>query len=83
MTLDRLTLEPPVHRPRLLAPAVLLATGLAVAGCTQPESANDNGPQPQPSQPEVQRSPEPVESAPATVPEVPAENQATGSPAAS
>ena len=51
-------------------PALVLALGLAVTGCTdQPEEANDNGPQPDPVVSEFQtRTPAPVESAPLTVP---------------
>ncbi len=57
------------HR-RTALPAVALAAVLALSGClTQPEEANDNGPQPDPTQPAgVVRTPEPVESAPSTVP---------------
>ena len=65
---------------RTAVPALLLA-GLGLVGCTTQQEANDNAPQPQPSQPQVTREPVPVESAPATVPEVPAENSASESPA--
>ena len=58
------------RRLRTAAPAAALAAVLALSGCaTQPEEANDNGPQPDPTQPAgVTRTPVPVESAPATVP---------------
>ena len=57
-------------RRRLAVPALVLSLGLAVSGCAdQPEEANDNGPQPDPTQPAgVVRTPGPVESAPLTVP---------------
>ena len=55
--------------PRTALPAAVLAAVLAVAGCTQAPEANDNGPQPDPDQPaDVVRTPEPVETAPSTVP---------------
>ena len=52
-------------RPALLLPALVLA----LSGClSQPEEANDNGPQEQPVRPtDVAREPEVVESAPGTV----------------
>ncbi len=51
------------------ASAVVLTAVLALAGCAQPQEANDNGPQPDPAQPgDVVRTPAPVESAPLTVP---------------
>ena len=55
---------------RTALPAAVLAAVLALSGClTQPEEANDNGPQPDPTQPGgIVRTPEPVESAPSTVP---------------
>lgn len=55
---------------RTALPALALSLGLALTGCaTQPEEANDNGPQPDANQPgDVVRTPEPVESAPLTVP---------------
>lgn len=58
------------RRLRTAAPAALLAAVLALSGCTsQPQEANDNGPQPDPTQPsDVVRTPEPVETAPSTVP---------------
>ena len=58
--------------------SAVLATAFAVSGCTaQPVVANDNGPQPDPSQPgDVIRTPEPVEEAPVVVEEVPAEKEA-------
>ena len=58
------------RRLRTTAPAVALAAVLALSGCvTQPEEANDNGPQPDPTQPGgIVRTPEPVEEAPSTVP---------------
>ena len=50
-------------------PAVVLAAVLALAGCSQPQEANDNGPQPDPAQPgDVVRTPAPEESPPLTVP---------------
>ena len=57
-------------RARTALPALLLTLGLAATGCaTQPEEANDNGPQLDATQPpDVVRTPEPVESAPLTVP---------------
>ena len=57
-------------RTRTALPAAVLAAVLALSGClTQPEEANDNGPQPDPTQPGgIVRTPEPVESAPSTVP---------------
>jgi PBP1b-binding outer membrane lipoprotein LpoB len=58
------------RRLRTAAPAAVLAAVLALSGClAQPEEANDNGPQPDPTQPgDVVRTPAPVESAPSTVP---------------
>ena len=58
------------RRLRTAAPAAALAAVLALSGClTQPEEANDNGPQPDPAQPgDVVRTPVPVESAPSAVP---------------
>jgi len=55
---------------RTAVPAAVLAAVLALSGClTQPQEANDNGPQPDPTQPgDVVRTPEPVESAPSAVP---------------
>ena len=51
------------------ASALVLAAVLALAGCAQPEEANDNGPQPDPAQPGgVTRTPEPDASASLTVP---------------
>ena len=57
-------------RRRTAVPAAVLAAVLALSGClTQPEVANDNGPQPDPTQPgDVVRTPVPVEEAPSTVP---------------
>ncbi len=57
-------------RRRTAVPALALAAVLGLSGClTQPEEANDNGPQRDPDQPgDVVRTPEPVESAPSTVP---------------
>lgn len=57
-------------RRRTAVPAVALAAVLALSGClTQPQEANDNGPQPDPTQPgDVVRTPVPVETAPSTVP---------------
>jgi hypothetical protein len=57
-------------RLRTAFPAAALAAVLALSGClTQGEEANDNGPQPDPTQPGgVVRTPEPVETAPSTVP---------------
>jgi PBP1b-binding outer membrane lipoprotein LpoB len=59
-----------VSRRRTAVPAAVLAAVLALSGClTQPQEANDNGPQPDPTQPgDVVRTPEPVETAPSTVP---------------
>jgi PBP1b-binding outer membrane lipoprotein LpoB len=57
------------RRLRTAVPAAALAAVLALSGCTQAEEANDNGPQPDPTQPgDVVRTPVPVESAPSTVP---------------
>ncbi len=57
------------RRLRAAAPAAVLAAVLALSGCTQSEEANDNGPQPDPSQPsDVVRTPVPVEEAPSTAP---------------
>jgi hypothetical protein len=58
------------RRLRTALPTVALAAVLAVAGCTsQPEEANDNGPQPDPVQPsDVDRTPVPSESPSLTVP---------------
>lgn len=50
-------------RTALVVPVLVLA----LAACTQPEEANDNGPQEQPVRPtDVARLPEPVESPPLT-----------------
>ncbi len=59
-----------MSRRRTAVPAAVLAAVLALSGClTQPQEANDNGPQPDPTQPgDVVRTPEPVETAPSTVP---------------
>ena len=55
-------------RPRLALAAPALALGLVLTGCAQPEEANDNGPQEQPSRPgELQRTPQSDPSAPLTV----------------
>ncbi len=56
-------------RRRRLA-LLLPALALSLTACLdQPEEANDNGPQPDPTQPgDVVRTPVPVESAPSTVP---------------
>ncbi len=53
---------------RTAVPAAVLAALLS--GClSQPQEANDNGPQPDPNQPSgVVRTPVPVETAPSTVP---------------
>ena len=58
------------RRHRTAIPAAALAAVLALSGClTQPEEANDNGPQPDPTQPgDVVRTPVPVETAPLTEP---------------
>ena len=57
-----------MHR-RTAVPAVLLAAGLALAGCGMPSEAEVESPQPDPTQPAgVVRTPEPVQSAPLTVP---------------
>ena len=55
---------------RTAVPAAALAAVLALSGClTQAEEANDNGPQPDATQPgDVVRTPVPVETAPSTVP---------------
>ena len=56
-------------RRRTAVPAAALAAVLALSGCSQAQEANDNGPQPDPTQPgDVVRTPVPVESAPSTVP---------------
>ncbi len=57
-------------RRRTAVPAAALAAVLALSGClSQPQEANDNGPQPDPTQPgDVVRTPVPVETAPSTVP---------------
>ena len=78
---------------RTAVPAAALAVVLGLTGCTaQPQEANDNGPQPDPSQPgDVIRTPAPVESAPTAVPlpgetnspNVEAEQSAEASPGAS
>ena len=54
-----------LRRPLLLLPAVVLA----LSGClSQPEEANNNGPQEQPTRPaDVVRTPETVPTAPLTV----------------
>jgi PBP1b-binding outer membrane lipoprotein LpoB len=59
-----------VTRRRTAVPAAALAAVLALSGClSQPQEANDNGPQPDPTQPgDVVRTPVPVETAPSTVP---------------
>jgi hypothetical protein len=60
---------PSLTRPRTALSAVALAAALALTGCTQAPEANDNGPQPDPTQQGgVVRTPEPVETAPSTVP---------------
>ena len=58
------------RRLRTAAPAAVLIAMLALAGCSGgPQEANDNGPQPDPTQPGgVTRTPAPAESAPSTVP---------------
>ena len=54
---------------RTAVSTLVLAAALALTGCTQAPEANDNGPQPDPTQPGgIVRTPEPVESAPSTVP---------------
>lgn len=52
-----------VTRRRTAVSAAALAAVLTVSGCfTQPEEANNNGPQPDPTQPgDVVRTPVPVE----------------------
>ena len=59
-----------MSRRRTAVPAAVLAAVLALSGClTQPQEANDNGPQRDPDQPsDVVRTPVPVETAPSTVP---------------
>ena len=60
----------PRPRVRALVAPVAVALVLALTGCTEerPE-ASDNGPQPDPVQPGgIVRTPQPVESAPLTVP---------------
>ena len=62
-------MTPSQTRTRTALSAVVLAAALALTGCTQAPEANDNGPQPDPTQPDgVVRTPVPVESAPSTVP---------------
>ena len=58
------------RRLRTAVPAAALAAVLALAGCiSQPEEANDNGPQPDPAQPgDVERTPVPDASPSLTVP---------------
>ncbi len=58
------------RRPRTAVPAAALAAVLALSGClAQPEEANDNGPQADPTQPgDIVRTPVPVETAPVSVP---------------
>ena len=57
-----------MRRTRLALAAPALALGLALTGCAQPEEANDNGPQEQPTRPaEVPRTPQSDPSAPLTV----------------
>ena len=58
-----------MNRRRTAVPALVLAAALALTGCAQAEEANDNGPQPDPTQPGgIVRTPQPVETAPSTVP---------------
>ena len=59
-----------MSRRRTFVPAAVLAAVLALSGClSQPQEANDNGPQPDPTQPgDVVRTPVPVETAPSTIP---------------
>ena len=62
-------MTPSRTRTRTALSAVVLAAAFALTGCTQAPEANDNGPQPDATQPGgVVRTPEPVESAPSTVP---------------
>ena len=57
-----------MRRTRLVLAAPALAVALALTGCAQPEEANDNGPQEQPTTPgEVRRTPQPDPSASLTV----------------
>ena len=57
-----------MRRTRLALAAPALALGLALTGCAQPEEANDNGPQDQPSRPgEIRRTPQSDPSASLTV----------------
>ena len=54
---------------RTAVSTLVLAAALALTGCTQAQEANDNGPQPDPTQPgDIVRTPEAVETAPSTVP---------------
>ena len=63
-----MTLRRP-SRSRAALPALVLATGLVLTACTQPDPADDIAPQPDPAQPsDTIRTPAPVESAPSAVP---------------
>jgi type IV pilus biogenesis protein CpaD/CtpE len=69
VTRRRTAVRTAVRTPvRTAVPAAVLAALLS--GClSQPQEANDNGPQPDPTQPgDVVRTPVPVETAPSTVP---------------
>ncbi len=58
------------RRVRAAVPTAVLVAVLALTGCVdQPEEANNNGPETDPSQPAgVIRTPAPAQSAPLTVP---------------
>lgn len=67
-----------VRRARTALPSAALVAALLLTGClNQAEEANNNAPQPDPTQPgDVTRTPVPVEEAPPVVEEVPAEKEA-------
>ena len=59
----------PARRSATTLSSVVLALALALTGCTQPEEANDNGPEPDPTQPGgIVRTPQSDSDVESTVP---------------